>query len=135
LGRHQHQGISDIVSELNRLYKGLEPLHGIDFEDSGFQWIDCHDASQSILSYIRRGQGGGFVIVVLNFTPVPREGYRLGVPEAGSYREVFNSDSEFYGGSNIGNSGLVATEPHAWMGFNNSISITVPPLGALILQP
>jgi 1,4-alpha-glucan branching enzyme len=73
--------------------------------------------------------------VVLNFTPVPREGYRLGVPEAGNYREIFNSDSEFYGGSNIGNAGLVATEPHAWMGFNNSISITLPPLGALILQP
>ncbi len=135
LGRHQHQGISASISELNRLYRELEPLHGIDFEDSGFQWIDCHDASQSILSYIRRGQSGGFVIVVLNFTPVPREGYRLGVPEAGNYHEIYNSDSEFYGGSNIGNAGLVATEPRPWMGFDQSISITLPPLGALILQP
>ncbi len=134
LGRHQHQGISASIAELNRLYRGLEPLHGIDFEDGGFQWIDCHDASQSVLSYIRRGRDGSFVVVVLNFTPVPRRGYRLGVPEAGSYREIFNSDSGFYGGSNLGNAGLVNSEPSAWMGFDQSIAITLPPLGALILQ-
>jgi 1,4-alpha-glucan branching enzyme len=135
LGRPQHQAIQAVVTELNRLYRDLPALHEIDFEEGGFQWIDCHDASQSVLTYLRRGKDGSFVAVILNFTPVPREGYRLGVPRPGRYNEIFNSDSEFYGGSNTGNEGGVSTEPLAWMGFEQSITVTLPPLGALILRP
>jgi 1,4-alpha-glucan branching enzyme len=133
--RPQHGGIRAEVSELNRLYRELPALHSIDFESDGFQWIDCHDASQSVLAYLRRGRDGGLVVVILNFTPVPRADYRLGVPYADHYREIFNSDSEYFWGSNIGNEGAVATEATPWMGFEHSISITLPPLSALILQP
>jgi 1,4-alpha-glucan branching enzyme len=126
--------VQAVVTELNRLYRELPALHAIDFEEGGFQWIDCHDASQSVLSYVRWGKDGSFVVVILNFTPVPREGYRLGVPRPGHYQEIFNSDSEYYWGSNIGNEGAVFTEELPWMGFDQSIKVTLPPLGALILQ-
>jgi 1,4-alpha-glucan branching enzyme len=133
-GRPQHQGVMGVVAELNRLYRDLPALHGVDFEEGGFQWIDCHDASQSVLSYVRWGKDGSFVVVILNFTPVPRKGYRLGVPRPGRYSEIFNSDSEYYWGGNIGNEGAVFAEELPWMGFEQSITVTLPPLGALILQ-
>jgi 1,4-alpha-glucan branching enzyme len=132
--RPQHRGVMAVIAELNRLYQDLPALHGIDFEEGGFQWIDCHDASQSVLSYVRWGKDGSFVVVILNFTPVPRQGYRLGVPRTGRYREIFNSDSEYYWGSNAGNEGAVFSEELPWMGFEQSIMVTLPPLGALILQ-
>lgn len=135
LDRSQHQGIQAAVRELNRLYRQLPPLHTIDFQDGGFQWIDCHDASQSVLGYLRKDTNGGFLAVVLNFTPVPRSGYRLGVPQTGRYCELFNSDSSYYGGTDTGNSGGVNSEPRPWMGFDHSIVLTLPPLGAVILQP
>ncbi|MGD8595315.1 MAG: alpha amylase C-terminal domain-containing protein, partial [Gammaproteobacteria bacterium] len=97
-------------------------------------WIDCHDSDQSILSYIRRA-GDDFLVVVVNFTPVPRQGYRLGVPVPGNYREVFNSDSMFYSGSNMGN-GLNAmhTDEQEWMGRPFSLCITIPPLAGIVLK-
>ena len=133
--RPQHQGIQSLVSELNRLYKELPALHGLEFEQQGFEWVDCHDAAQSVLSYIRKGQDGEFVIVILNFTPMPRENYRIGTPVAGKYRELYNSDSEYFGGSNMGNLHEITTEPTVWMGHHHSMTLTLPPLGALILQP
>ncbi len=135
LGRPQHQGIQALSSELNRLYREIPALHELDFEVGGFEWIDCHDASQSTLSYLRWARDGSFVVVVLNFTPVPREQYRIGVPRAGVYRECFNSDSEFYHGSNLGNGGNVESEEIPWMGQDHSVELILPPLGALILQP
>ncbi len=134
LDRPQHQGVHLLICELNRIYKELPALHAIEFEHEGFEWIDCHDAAQSVLSYIRRGPGGEFVVVILNFTPVPRENYRIGLPVAGRYRELFNSDSEYYGGANIGNTGEITTEPTPWMGHNHSLTLILPPLGTLILQ-
>ena len=132
--RPQHKGVHALVTELNRLYRDLPPLHDLDFDAGGFEWIDCHDASQSVLSYLRWAHDGSFLAVILNFTPVPRENYRIGLPRAGSYREILNSDSEFFGGGNMGNEGLVASEPLAWMGQQQSVELTLPPLGALILQ-
>ncbi|MES9886336.1 MAG: 1,4-alpha-glucan branching protein GlgB, partial [Candidatus Sedimenticola sp. 6PFRAG1] len=132
--RPQHGGMRALVSELNRIYKEIPALYEVEFTDNGFEWIDCHDASQSILSYQRKARDGSFVVVILNFTPIPRENYRIGVPAEGSYREVFNSDSSYYGGSNLGNSGLVQSEPQTWMGLPQSIKLTLPPLGALVLQ-
>jgi len=130
----QHQGIRALVSDLNKLYRDTNALHEIEFGDHGFEWIDCHDASQSVLSYLRKGHNGSSIAIILNFTPVPRENYRIGLPQAGFYKEALNSDSEFYGGSNLGNSAGVPTEPVPWMGHEQSVSLTLPPLAAVVLE-
>jgi len=129
-----HQGVQRLVKHLNQLYKDLPALHHYEFEWRGFEWIDCDDADNSVLSFIRRSDDQ-FVVVVVNLTPQPHHGYRIGVPEAGVYREIFNSDSEFYAGSNMGNAGgaLIADEL-PWMNKPYSISLTLPPLAAVILQ-
>jgi 1,4-alpha-glucan branching enzyme len=132
--RPQHQGISRLVADLNRLYRSQVALHDLDFSSEGFEWIDCHDSSQSVISYIRKDSSGKEIAAaILNFTPIPRTGYRVGVPLPGFYREAINSDAEVYGGSNVGNKGDVASEPVSWMGRPHSISIVLPPLGAVIL--
>jgi len=128
-----HSGVQMAIRDLNRLYRELPALHLHDFESKGFSWIDCHDAAQSVISYVRHGHEDDEVIVVLNFTPVPRYAYRIGVAYAGNYHEIFNSDSQYYGGSNVGNL-EITTEPLPWMGKEHSLSITLPPLGGLILQ-
>jgi len=134
LGRDWHRGIQACARDLNRLYRDLPALHDLDFDVAGFQWIDCHDADQSVIAFLRRGRDGGCVVVLLNFTPVPREGYRIGVPDAGHYREVFNSDSRHYGGADIGNGAGLIAERLAWMGLPFSVVATLPPLAAVILQ-
>ncbi len=133
-GHQWHQGLKLAVHDLNRLYQSYNALHTLDFEVQGFEWIDCHDSDQSIVSYIRRGLDNSFVIIVLNFTPVLRQTYRIGVPVAGTYREVFNSDANCYGGSNQGNGAGIHTENVAWMRHNQSLVITLPPLAGIVLQ-
>jgi len=134
LDRPQHQGLGKIVADLNQLYRELPALHEIDFDSSGFEWIDCHDSSQSVLSYLRKSSDGKQIAAcAFNFTPVPRENYRIGVPEAGFYREAINSDAELYGGSNIGNRGGVYSEPVSWMGRPNSIPMALPPLAGILM--
>ena len=128
------QGVQLANRDLNALYRNIPALHDLDFESGGFEWIDCHDNEQSIISYIRRARDGSFAIIVLNFTPVLREGYRIGVPQAGHYRELFNSDAACYGGSNQGNGLGLDTENMAWMNQAHSLLITIPPLGAVILK-
>jgi 1,4-alpha-glucan branching enzyme len=131
-----HGGLKRFVQDLNRIYGSEPALHEIDFDFSGFQWIDCNDSENSVVSLIRRSKRPeDFLVAVLNFTPVPREGYRIGVPEADSYSELSNSDAELYGGSNVGNGGSVATEPIAAHGHDHSISLRLPPLGFLLLKP
>jgi len=132
LERREHLGVQALVRELNRLYRALPALHDLDFEYQGFTWIDCHDASQSVLSYLRTARDGNLVVVALNFTPVPRRDYRIGAPQPGFYREILNSDSEYYGGSNLGNAGGIAAEPVPWMGREHSIALTLPPLAGII---
>ena len=134
LSEHWHQGMKLAVHDLNQLYKHLPALHDLDFQPQGFEWVDCQDADQSVLSYIRRARDGSFIIAALNFTPVPRYNYRLGVPQAGTYAEIFNSDAQYYGGGNISNGTNIHTEEIAWMGQAQSISITLPPLSGIILQ-
>ncbi|NOU21813.1 MAG: 1,4-alpha-glucan branching protein GlgB [Methyloglobulus sp.] len=128
-----HQGIQTLVKDLNRLYKTHTALHHYDFDHQGFEWIDCHDVQQSIISYRRKSENEDLCIV-LNFTPVARERYRIGVPKAGVYTEIFNSDSKYYDGSNVGN-GAVLSEPVPWMNQANSVCLSLPPLGAVILKP
>jgi 1,4-alpha-glucan branching enzyme len=130
-----HAGLRRWVQDLNRCYQHEPSLHEVDFEHSGFSWIDCHDNENSVVSLIRRARDPrDFTVMIANFTPVPRPGYRFGVPEAGWYRECLNSDSGIYGGSNMGNGGGVQTEPIPDHGFQQSISLIVPPLGFVLLK-
>ena len=130
-----HRQIREYVRTLNRLYVSQPALHEVDFSWNGFQWIDCHDVDNSIVSFFRRAKDpNDFVIVVANFTPVPREGYRLGVPVGGFYQELLNSDSALFGGGNLGNAGGVPSEPMPWQGQPHSIMITVPPLAVLFFK-
>ena len=102
------------VRDLNHVYRAKPSLWEADYDPAGFAWIDCHDLDNSVIAFIRRaGSQADFTVAVVNFTPVPRQGYRIGVPEAGTYRELLNSDAEIYGGSNMGNAGAVATEDRA----------------------
>jgi len=128
-----HQGVKQLLCDLNRCYRDTTPLHRYDFEQQGFEWLDCHDSDQSVLSYLRRDEEQ-FAVVILNFTPVVRENYRVGVPLPGYYREIINSDSSHYGGSNVGNGGGVNSEPIPWMGQPHSIDLTLPPLAGMIFK-
>ncbi|HEY7884603.1 MAG TPA: alpha amylase C-terminal domain-containing protein, partial [Cellvibrionaceae bacterium] len=128
-----HTGIMTLLGDLNRLYKTEPALYSRNYSADGFAWIDCHDNTQSVISY-RRIAENEEVIVILNFTPVLRKDYRIGLPEPGQYRELFNSDSSYYGGSDQGNHGLLVTEAVSWMNLPCSVSLTVPPLGAVILK-
>jgi 1,4-alpha-glucan branching enzyme len=127
-----HRGIQQMVRDLNRLHQDLSPMHELDFHAEGFQWIDCHDVEQSVLSFLRRDTQGNFVVILCNFTPVPRQHYRIGVPQPGTYREIFNSDAAAYGGSNVGNLPLTS-DAQPWSGLQASIALTLPPLAALYL--
>jgi 1,4-alpha-glucan branching enzyme len=128
----RHAGVLRLVQDLNRLYRDTPALHRHDFDAEGFAWIDCQDREQSVVSFLRRG-GSGFALVVLNLTPVVREAYRVGVPEDGVYRELLNSDSAAYGGGNVGNLGRVAASGEPRHGQPFSLSLTLPPLAAVIL--
>ncbi|MDQ6964985.1 MAG: 1,4-alpha-glucan branching protein GlgB [Mariprofundales bacterium] len=132
---HQpHIGLMRLVADLNHLYRSRPALHSNDFNGDGFEWIDCNDSTHSVLSYLRKDSSGHQLLIVLNLTPVVREGYRLGVPLAGQYNEIFNSDSEIYSGSNVGNGGQVSSEPIGFMGREQSITLRLPPLSCLILD-
>ena len=130
-----HSGVQRLVRDLNALYRGEPSLHQLDYDPAGFQWIDCNDNENSVFSFIRRARDhADFTVTVLNFTPVPRPEYRIGVPEPGRYRELVNSDSDLYGGSNVGNAGWVAAEPVAAHGHPQSLKLKLPPLAGLVLK-
>ncbi|MGM0632029.1 MAG: 1,4-alpha-glucan branching protein GlgB [Pseudomonadota bacterium] len=141
LQQPMNRGLYRLVSDLNRLYRDVGALHTGDFDASGFEWIDCHDADQSIISFLRRDthtsglKNASMLVAVCNFTPVPRHGYRIGVPLGGAWRECLNSDSTHYGGSGVGNQGRAVARKAAWMGRHYSMEITVPPLGAVWFRP
>lgn len=134
LETHWHKGIQRLTGDLGRLYGSTPALYELDFSHEGFAWIDCHDADQSIISYLRRARDGSHVLVLLNFTPVPREGYRIGVPQSGRYLEVLNSDANCYGGGNLGNGVGLQSEDQPWMGYPHSVVVTLPPLAGVILK-
>jgi 1,4-alpha-glucan branching enzyme len=130
-----HAGLQRCVADLNRLYQAEPALYEVDFEPVGFEWIDCNDHEASVVSFLRRARDpGDFVVAVLNWTPVVRPDYRVGVPEPGFYRELVNSDAAIYGGGNVGNAGGVQTEPVAAHGHAQSIVLTLPPLAGLLLR-
>ncbi len=130
-----HAGLRRWVRDLNRTYQHEPSLHEIDFEASGFRWIDCNDNENSVLSFVRRAKDPqDYTVAVANLTPVPREAYRIGVPEGGWYRELLNSDGAIYGGGNLGNGGGVTAERGPMHGFDYSLTLTVPPLGFVLLK-
>jgi 1,4-alpha-glucan branching enzyme len=126
-------GVRRLVADLNRLYRDRPALFRYEFERQGFRWIDCEDRAHSLVSYLRMADDA-FVVVALNFTPVPRERYRLGVPAAGRYREILNSDSEYYGGSNLGNPLPIEARPIPTHGLPHSIELTLPPLAGVVFE-
>jgi 1,4-alpha-glucan branching enzyme len=131
-----HKKLHGMVRELNRLSRSMPVFYENDFSWEGFEWLDFHDSDQSLISFIRKGKNPEDVLVCLfNFTPTPRGGYRVGVPFPGHYREIFNSDSEHFWGSNMGNGGVVPSDPIPWQGREHSMLITVPPLAGIYFRP
>ncbi len=130
-----HKGMQLLVKDLHQVYKSHPSLYASDFSHEGFEWINCNDSSQSVLSFLRKDKEGGFLVIAVNLTPVPRRGYRLGVPGHGSYQEIFNSDSVYYGGSNLGNGqDQITSDEMPWDNKPYSIAITLPPLAGIILK-
>jgi 1,4-alpha-glucan branching enzyme len=130
-----HRGVQSLLRDLNRAYRDLPALHELDCEPQGFEWIDASDQDRSVLSFLRRGRNSdSLAVAVCNFTPVPRTNCRIGVPAPGYYRERINTDSAFYGGSNMGNDGGVTAQEIPWHGRPYSVDLTLPPLSMLILE-
>jgi 1,4-alpha-glucan branching enzyme len=131
-----HDGLHRLVRDLNHLYRGVLALHQRDCEVEGFEWIDCTDVEDSVISYLRRGRDPNEIaVVVCNFTPIVRRGYRVGVPRGGFYIERLNTDSALYGGSDVGNAGGVRANEIECHGRNHSIDLTLPPLAVVVLTP
>jgi 1,4-alpha-glucan branching enzyme len=130
-----HQGIFRLVCDLNALYRSDPALSEVDFEWQGFEWLELHDWENSALAFLRRARDpNDSMVVVCNFTPVVRENYRIGVPSGGFYREVLNTDSGIYGGSNVGNEGGVWARPEPHGGRPYHVALRLPPLGVVYLK-
>ena len=135
LAHPPHEGMQRLVGDLNRAYRDQPALHVQDHDGGGFAWLEANDADQGTLAFARHGRDGEVVAVVCNLTPVPRHNYRVGVPHAGAWRELVNTDSTYYGGSGQGNLGTIEALPVPYQGHPYSLNLTVPPLGALFLAP
>ena len=130
-----HRGVQCLVRDLNKVLAAEPALHQVDFDWQGFEWLDANDSDNSVFSFVRRGRNpDDMVLIVLNATPVVRYGYRIGVPRAGHFDEILNTDAVTYGGSNVGNLGGMNTTEHAWMGRSSSLALTLPPLAAVFLK-
>jgi 1,4-alpha-glucan branching enzyme len=131
-----HRGVQHLVKDLNGVYRHEPALWEVDFEPAGFQWMDCSDWEQSIVTFCRFARDRDrLLLCACNFTPIARRGYRVGVPRPGYYREVVNTDAGLYGGGDVGNLGGVSSEPVPWHGQPHSVVLTLPPLAALWLIP
>ncbi len=131
----EHRGIQRWVQDLNRAYQNVPALHQVDFDPEGFRWVDCNDVEKSVISFLRTGRSGNdMVLVVCNFTPMPRHDYRIGVPVPGTWKEILNSDAHEYGGGGIGNLGGRDSQPIPYHGYEDSLSLTLPPLGIITLR-
>ncbi len=131
---HSHQGIHNWIRDLNHFYRNESALYELDFQADGFRWVDFRDWRQGTISFVRRNRNNDEILVVCNLTPVPRYKYRIGVPRDGIWVEMLNSDASCYGGSGHGNFGQIAAEPMPFHGYNQSLSLTLPPLGVLFLK-
>lgn len=131
----EHSGVRDLLGELNRLYRECPAMHAMDHEPGGFRWLDHGDAARSIFAFAREAPSGAPVIVLVNATPVPRPGYRAGVPSSGLWNEILNTDATAYGGSGLVNPHPIPSQPQPWQGQPHSIIVDLPPLGVVWLAP
>jgi len=130
-----HRGLQNWVADLNRLYKNEKALHEQDCEPGGFEWVDCNDSDNGVIALLRYNRDRSQkILFVANFTPIPRYGYRVGVPEGGHWAEVLNSDATCYGGSGVGNFGGFHADPWSWHGRSHSLNLNLPPLGILAFK-
>ena len=130
-----HKGLQNFVADLNKVYAAAPGLWQADYDHSGFNWIDCNDRENSVLSFLRQTPDGkNQLAIILNLTPVPRPSYRIGLPRGGKWREVLNSDAEIYGGSNQGNYGGVSAQNHPCHGQSHSAEFNLPPLSVIVFQ-
>jgi 1,4-alpha-glucan branching enzyme len=135
LGEPDHAGVQRLVGDLNRLHRKEPSLHARDSEPAGFQWIVGDDRANSVFAFLRLGPNGTRpILVVCNMTPTPRHGYGIGTPRAGSWREILNTDSEYYGGGNLGNEGVVKTVARSSHGYPHVLELTLPPLATIMLR-
>jgi 1,4-alpha-glucan branching enzyme len=136
LERPEHAGIQELVRDLNLRYREEPALWELDFEPAGFRWLEANDADANVVAFARFGSEGARVLVcVCNFSPIPRYGYRVGLPRGGPWRELLNTDDERYGGGGIGNPDPVEAEQKPWHGQPSSVELTLPPLAVLWLVP
>jgi len=135
LDQPDHAGLQRLIGDLNRALRDIPALWELDFEPEGFSWIVGDDAANNVIAFERIARDGTPLVAVINFSPSPHEGYRLGLPDDGPWEELINTDAEIYGGSGVGNLGQVVAEPVPWHGRENSVRLRVPPLGALWLRP
>ncbi|HLF48913.1 MAG TPA: alpha amylase C-terminal domain-containing protein, partial [Methylomirabilota bacterium] len=130
------EALRRLVRDLNRLHRAEAALHQVDYEPEGFQWIDCSDWEESVVSFVRRARDPrDFLLFVCNFTPIPRHRYHVGAPAPGFYRELLNTDAQVYGGSNVGNAGRVHAEPAPHHGQPHRLVLTLPPLATVAFRP
>jgi 1,4-alpha-glucan branching enzyme len=129
-----HSGLQKLVRDLNHLYRNEPALFDNDDTWASYEWVELHDADNSVLAFLRRGRKGGVVIFVVNATPVARHGYRIGVPSGGFWKEILNTDSAEYGGGNVGNYGGAYADEQPWGGRSHSVALTLPPLGVVVLK-
>jgi 1,4-alpha-glucan branching enzyme len=130
-----HGGLKQLMSDMNAVYKKNPALWELDHSPEGFQWIDANDADNNVISFYRTDKAKKkFLVCISNLSPVPRSGFRVGLPKSGTYREVVNTDAENYGGTNVGNMGKVTAEKTPWHGLGHSALITLPPLGTIWLE-
>jgi len=133
---HRHAGVQRLVADLNRIYRETAALWEVDHEPEGFQWIDANDADNNVISFFRANKTHDeFLVCIANLSPIPRYNFRVGLPAKGAYVEALNTDSESYGGSNVGNLGVVEAEPIPWHGLDHSATVALPPLAVLWLRP
>jgi 1,4-alpha-glucan branching enzyme len=130
-----HGGLHRLIGDLNRVYRGSPALYSADNRPEGFSWIDANDSAGNVLSFLRIGEDGSVLVCVANFAGMPHHDYRVGLPVAGRWREVVNTDSEVYGGSGVGNLGVVHAQEHPWHGRPASAVLQLPPAGVLWLAP
>jgi 1,4-alpha-glucan branching enzyme len=136
LESHEHQGVQALVRQLNQLYREEPALWEVDFSHEGFRWLEANDAAGNVIAFARLSRDGERVVVmVANLSPVPRYGYRVGMPTPGRWREALNTDSALFGGSDVGNLGAVEATDESWHGQPYSAEVTLPPLGVVYLVP
>jgi 1,4-alpha-glucan branching enzyme len=130
----EHAGIKRLVRDMNRIYRSEPALHALDFSPAGFEWVDFGNADMSVIAFLRKAAFGAPLLVICNFTPIPRSNFLLGVPSRGLWREILNTDAREYGGSGWGNFGGVESAPVSAHGRLESVNLSLPPLATLVLR-